>query len=87
MVKSYRDDSGRKTKFKDNYPSYDRSVGFMNRHQQLSHPLVKSTKSKRAKVTPEMVSKFFDNFEKVVQNVPPENILNYDESAFIDNAG
>ncbi len=86
-MKSYLDDSGRKTKFKDNYPGYDWSVGFVKRHQQLSHRLVKSTKPERAKVTPEMVRKFFENFEEVVQNVPPENILNYDESAFVDNAG
>jgi hypothetical protein len=86
-VKSYLDDRQRKTKFRDNLPGYDWSVLFLKRHKKLSHRLVTSTKSERAKVTPDQISDFFNNAEAILKDVSPENVLNYDETAFVDSAG
>lgn len=41
----------------------------------------------RAAVTVEMMTKYFENLENTIKNVPPENIFNYDETNFTDDPG
>jgi hypothetical protein len=41
----------------------------------------------RAAVSHSDVNSFFDNFEKVVAGVPPENVFNYDETNLQENPG
>ncbi len=35
----------------------------------------------------EMMSNYFENLEKAIKDIPPENIANYDETNFTDNPG
>ncbi|KAJ8865561.1 hypothetical protein PR048_033081 [Dryococelus australis] len=39
---------------------------------------------KRAQIDKDMINKIFDNLERVLVNVPPQNIFNYDETGFHD---
>lgn len=39
----------------------------------------------RAQVNEDKINKFFDNLESEIQNVPPENIFNFDETGFHNN--
>ncbi len=41
----------------------------------------------RGKVSPEIIRKYFTNLEKIIENVPSENIMDYDETAFVDDTG
>lgn len=43
--------------------------------------------SARAEVNRETINKFFDNLQKTIRHIPPENILNYDETCMHDNLG
>lgn len=59
----------------------------MKLHKRLSNRIVKCTKSEKTKVSPEQIKEFLDNFAATVKDVCPENIINYDESAFVDSGG
>jgi len=39
----------------------------------------------RAEVSPEIISEYFGNIQKVIENVPAQNIYNYDENNLQDN--
>lgn len=74
-------------KFKDNLPGRDWFEHFMKRHEQLTVKLAENTKRVRAAVTYDMVDKYFQELANVVRDVPPENIVNYDETNFVDDPG
>ena len=82
-MKSYLDSCGRKEKkFVNNLPGDDWFHSFMNRHKaDLSIRTPDYIKLPRAKVNRQNVVQFFQNLEKTIENVPPENIKNFDESA------
>ncbi len=42
---------------------------------------------KRASVGPDDVNEYFDNLGKTLEGVPPENILNLDETNVMDDPG
>ena len=62
-------------------------VGFLKRHRQLSVRRVGLIKRTRAAVSHEIVNDFFDEIEPVLAGVPPENILNFDETNLQENLG
>lgn len=90
IVKSYLSRQGRTvSKFKDgNMPGKDWAQSFMKRHSdKLSDRDVRNINPSRAQVSAEDVNRFFDNFEKGTEDIPPSNIINYDETNLSDDPG
>lgn len=86
FVKSYLDKAGRDvTQFKDNLPGNDWIDAFLKRHPTLTHRVCQNICRKRAAVSVSEVSAFFDNLRESIQGIPPENILNYDETNLTDD--
>ncbi|KAK4315437.1 hypothetical protein Pmani_013354 [Petrolisthes manimaculis] len=89
LIKQYLDRRGVEVKrFKNNLPGCDWAKSFLKRHRnELSHRLSQNIKVARAKVTPTIIRSFFNNLENTLNNVPPENIINYDETNLSDDPG
>jgi len=69
-------------------PGADWARSILKRHNNLVSQRVATNISKcRAEVSPGIISEYFDNLSKVLQNIPAENIYNYDESNLQDNPG
>lgn len=86
IVKSYLDSKKRVVKcFKNNMPGWEWGKSFLERHKLcIQEKFARNICRKRASVNEEIVKTFFDNFEKEVQGIPPENIFNFDETGFHD---
>ncbi|XP_003245816.1 uncharacterized protein LOC100569189 [Acyrthosiphon pisum] len=89
LIKSYLDRAGRKIKiFKNNKPGDDWYTRFVSRHSGLLKPrLSENIKRSRAAVSRTTINEYFNNLELSLENVPPQNIINYDETNFIDDPG
>lgn len=89
IVKTYLDSTGRKEeRFTNNMPGKRWAESFLYRHKKtLSHRFGSNIKRNRAMVNEEILGNFFDNLEKEVENVPPENIFNFDETNLVDDPG
>ena len=74
-------------KFRDGRPGDSWYYGFIARHNNLSIRLSENIKRSRAAVSVEMLNEYFDNLSTSLKDVPPQNILNYDESGFTDDPG
>ena len=83
FVMSYLDKKGVKSRFGDNLPTYQWLKPFLASNKDFSYRT--ATPIKRAQVSRKDLRIFFDNFMKVADGVPPENIFNYDETCFADN--
>ncbi|KAJ8869995.1 hypothetical protein PR048_029006 [Dryococelus australis] len=70
--------------FKKNMPGWDWRKIFSRRHSDLKAVFGQSISRKHAQVDKDMINKFFDKLERVLVNVPPQNIFNYDETGFHD---
>ncbi|XP_055523105.1 uncharacterized protein LOC129717269 [Wyeomyia smithii] len=86
LVKQFLDHNKMKTKFKNNTPGKDWINSFLKRHTLVSR-LSQNIKRSRAKVSLETIKNYFDNLATTVDGVPPENIINYDETNFSDDPG
>ena len=42
---------------------------------------------KQAKINEETINSYFDELEKTLDGIPPQNIINYDETNLTDNPG
>jgi len=49
--------------------------------------MCQNIKRSRAAVTPDDINKYFDNLTISLENVPPNNIINYDETNLSDDPG
>lgn len=88
ILKSYLDRIGRKIKvFKNNLPGLTWVSLFFKRNPTLSVRLATNIKRSRAAVNKEMLEDYINNLKKVVADVPPHNIYNYDETNLTDNPG
>ncbi|KAE9542276.1 hypothetical protein AGLY_003403 [Aphis glycines] len=75
-------------KFSNNLPGRDWAQSMLNRHNNLACQRVATNIARnRAEVSPEIISEYFDNLQKVIENVSAQNIYNYDESNLQDNPG
>lgn len=74
-------------KFRNSRPGDSWYYGFVARHNDLSIRLSENIKRSRAAVSIEILNEYFDNLSTSLKDVPPENILNYDESGFVDDPG
>ncbi|XP_043463100.1 uncharacterized protein LOC122499088 [Leptopilina heterotoma] len=88
IVQSYLERSGKVVKvFKNNLPGKDWVRNFLKRNPALTVRFCENIKRCRAKVSPEEINLFYDNLEKTLADVPPANIVNYDETNFTDDPG
>jgi hypothetical protein len=68
-------------------PGKDFVAGFLRRHKELTVRKANLIKRSRAALSHDDVNTFFDNFEKTVAGIPPQNIYNCDETNLQDNPG
>ncbi|XP_068082137.1 uncharacterized protein [Anabrus simplex] len=88
VVQGYLNRSGRVEKrFKNNKPGRDWFLGFIKRNQELTERLVQNIKRSRAGISEEVIHDYFDNLEVYVADMPPSNIINFDETNFTDDPG
>lgn len=87
FVKSFLDKAGRSCPyFKDNMPGEEWARSFLARHEKmLSVRMCQNISRKRPAVSVETVNKFFDNLDDTLKDVPPENVVNYDETNLTDD--
>lgn len=74
-------------KFKNNMPADDWISGFMKRHEDLRPRMCQNIKRARAELDPKQVETYFRNLKESLHDVPPENILNYDETNLSNEPG
>ncbi|XP_037045724.1 uncharacterized protein LOC119081087 [Bradysia coprophila] len=89
LVKQYLDELGKVIKrFKNNVPGRDWAYSFLHRHKkEISERLCQNIKRSRAAVSPEVITDYFKLLENELKDVPPQNILNYDETNLRDDPG
>ncbi|KAK7449346.1 hypothetical protein BaRGS_00040031 [Batillaria attramentaria] len=82
VVKAFLDKQGRIVeRFKNNLPGHDWLYSFLNRHADtLKMKLCQNIRRKRTGFSRENVKTYFNNLQETLKNVPPENIINYDET-------
>ena len=87
LVKSYLDKQGIvDSTFRNNLPGPDWLNSFMKRHN-LTQRIADNVKVKRAEISPNMISEYFENLAQTIEEIPAENIYNYDESNLTDDPG
>ncbi|XP_028167146.1 uncharacterized protein LOC114357630 [Ostrinia furnacalis] len=89
LVKSYLDMLGVKhRRFKNNLPGRDFVYNFLKRHKNdISLRLCQNIKRSRAAVSPSTINTYFSELQNSIENVPLNNILNYDETNLSDDPG
>lgn len=86
-MKNYLDSLGKSTRFEENLPGPDWLDCFLQRHKELSMRRANLIKRARAAVSREIMEEWFKKYQQVVENVPPQNIWNCDETNLSDNPG
>ncbi|KAJ8931355.1 hypothetical protein NQ314_015764 [Rhamnusium bicolor] len=62
-------------------PGRDFALGFLSRHKkQLAVRLCQNIKRSRAAVSSKTINDYFDNLTETLKDIPPSNIINYDET-------
>lgn len=85
IVKKYLDDNKRHIKiFKNNLPGWEWGKLFLERQTCLKQKVAHNISRKRAQVNQEIIEKFYENLSVELENVPPSNIFNFDETGFHD---
>ena len=89
-VKTILDKDGRSTPFKDNKPGKDWYYGFLKRHPQLSNRTTMQLSKERAVISPQRITKWFEDFKSFMDDEisdetifkDPSRWYNADESGF-----
>lgn len=69
-------------------PGKDWADLFLIRHKEkLSIRLCQNIKRARARVSKEILNNYFDNLAISLADIPPSNIVNYDETNLTDDPG
>ncbi|KAE9525572.1 hypothetical protein AGLY_014099 [Aphis glycines] len=88
IVKDNLTKIGKKVKkFKNNIPGPDWSKMFLKKHPELSLRFVANIKKSRAGISEDVIKDYINNLSVVVQNIPPQNIWNYDKTNLTDDPG
>ncbi|KAG5881207.1 hypothetical protein JTB14_026648 [Gonioctena quinquepunctata] len=74
-------------RFEHNLPGTDWFNGFMKQNSTLTIELAENTKRVRAALSYELVADYFRNSKNVMKDIPCSNIINYDETNFVDDPG
>lgn len=87
FVQSFLNKAGRNCPyFKENMPGDEWVRSFLDRHKDLlSNRACQNISKKRAAVSCEAVNRFFNNLTNTLAGVPPENVINYDETNLTDD--
>lgn len=87
FVQYYLNNAGRKIAlFNDNKPGIEWVRAFLNRQKDiLTKRTCQNISRKRAAVSEEIVTEYFQQLKTTLNNVPPENIINYDETNLVDD--
>ncbi|XP_047135773.1 uncharacterized protein LOC124812782 [Hydra vulgaris] len=88
IVKIYLDDSGKNIQqFKDNRPGWEWCKLYLDRHPSLKEKVSHCISRKPAQINYCQIKLFFQNLEKELNGVTPDNIYNMDETGFHDDPG
>lgn len=89
IVKEYLDKLGKRVQiFPNNMPGPDWCYGYLKRHKHLlTQRTCQNIKGVRAQTTEEAIEEYFDRLAESVDGIPPENLLNYDETNVSDEPG
>lgn len=89
LAKNYLDKQGKVIPhLKDNKPGTDWVDGLLKRNKtQICKRVAANIKRARATVSIESLQKFFDNLKVTIEDVPPQNLFNFDETNFADDPG
>jgi len=75
-------------KFKNNTPGSEWVRSFLKRHQNvIGKRLTQNINKARAGVSSETISEYFSNLHFTLEDIPPCNIFNYDETNVSDDPG
>lgn len=74
-------------KFTNNLPGINWFYGLLLKNNAFTERLVQNMKRCRANITREIVTDCFDNLRKILEDVPPPHIVNYDETNLTDDLG
>ena len=75
-------------KFRDNLPSEGWAYSFLRRHKdRIKNRLCQNISKKRARVDQQIINEYFIELANTLNGVPPENIINYDETNLTDDPG
>ena len=89
FIKTYLDKVGKNARmFTSNYTGVEWAHGFLKRHRATLRPrMCQNISSKRAQVDKQSIDTYFSNLEVSLKDIPPENIVNYDETNLTDDPG
>lgn len=88
VIKAYLGRQGRTVAmFKNNLPGRDWVKSFLDRHPNLSVRFAANIKRTRAAVDEKAITEYIQNVKKLVEDLPPENVYNYDETNMSDDPG
>jgi len=75
-------------KFKNNTPGSEWVRSFLKRHQNvIGKRLTRNINKAWAGVSSETISEYFSNLHFTLEDIPPCNIFNYDETNISDDPG
>lgn len=89
FAKAYLDKQGKTIeRFTNNLPGVEWAISVLKRHKNgYGQRLSTNIKRSRATVGRGSLNIYFDNLQSEVENVPPSNIFNYDETNMADDPG
>lgn len=88
FVQRYLNHKGVQIKlFHENLRGCDWTIYFLKRNKELSVRFSENLKRARADVNEEVINTYFDQLGETLANVPPQNLVNYDESNLTDDPG
>lgn len=89
FVKDYLERRGKTLKkFRNNMPGPEWVYSFLKRHKdRLAVRMCQNIKRARAKVSPQIITQYFDNLKPELEGIPDSNIINYDETNLADDPG
>jgi hypothetical protein len=87
LIRHYLNTRGMKVdKFKDNLPGEDWVRSFLKRQCGIiTERLCRNISSKRSQLSSTTVRTYFDNLQVTLDGVPPNNIINFDETSLVDD--
>ena len=74
-------------RFKENMPGQDWLESFLNHCDTIRIRMCQNISRKRASVSRVLITCYFNNLQDTLKEIPPENIVNYDETNLSDDPG
>ena len=75
-------------RFKNNVPGPDWLESYLKRHSDIIRMrLCQNITRKRAAVSKTAIISYFNNLQETLEDISPQNIINYDKTNFSDDPG